>query len=130
MFLIGGHFIFPLGDLQRAPPTVLSHLLTQRLVDVDTTSYHAQGSHPYTRIDGALANPRVMAMVTGVAALRDTGIPGHLPVVFTVAMEAVTQRLVKVMWPRPVAVPKREGPLRLELEERLAAPLRPKSEQF
>ena len=62
-------------------------------------------------------------MVTGVVAFQDTSILGHLPVLFPLAMEAATQRLVKAIRPRPVTVPKREGPLRLELEERLTAPL-------
>ena len=135
-FVVGGDFNFPLGELGALPPVVLGHLLTQRLVDVDAAfatgagrplqcSYHRQGVHPGTRIDGVLADPRVAAMVTDVAALPGTGIPGHLPVVFTLAMERAAQRLVRAVRPRPVEVPKRESVLRMELEERLTAPLQP-----
>ena len=81
--------------------------------------------HPGACIDGVLANPRVAAMVMDVAALPGTGIPGHLPVVFTMAMERATQRLVHAVRPQPVEVPKRESVLRMELEERLTAPLQP-----
>ena len=45
--------------------------------------------------------------------------------VFTRAMERATQRLVCAVRPQPVAVPKRESVLRMELEERLTAPLQP-----
>ena len=135
-FVVGGDFNFPLGELGALPPVVLGHLLTQRLVDVDAAfatgtgrplqcSYHRQGVHPGTRIDGVLADPRVAAMVTDVAALPGTGIPGHLPVVITLAMERAAQRLVRAVRPRPVEVPKRESVLRMELEERLTAPLQP-----
>ena len=135
-FVVGGDFNFPLGELGALPPVVLGHLLTQRLVDVDAAfatgtgrplqcSYHRQGVHPGTRIDGVLADPRVAAMVTDVAALPGTGIPGHLPVVFTLAMERAAQRLVRAVRPRPVEVPKRESVLRMELEERLTAPPQP-----
>ena len=34
-----------------------------------------------------LADSRVAATVTDVGAIPGTGIPGHLPVVFTLAME-------------------------------------------
>ena len=34
-FVVGRDFNFPLGELGSAPPVVLGHLLTQRLVDVD-----------------------------------------------------------------------------------------------
>ena len=81
--------------------------------------------HPRTRIDGVLADPPVAAMVTDVAALPDTGLPGHLPVVFTMAMERATQRLVRAVRPKPVEVPKRESVLRMALEEQLTAPLQP-----
>ena len=129
-FLVGGDFNFPLGNLGSAPPVVLGHLMTQRLVDVDATfaagsgrplqcSYHLQGAHPGSRIDGVLADPRVAAMVTGVAAMPGTSIPQHLPVVFTLAMERATQRLTRALRPRPVDVPPREATLRMELEERL-----------
>ena len=64
-------------------------------------------------------------MVTDVAALPGTGIPGHLPVVFTMAMERATPRLVRAVRPQPVEVPKRVSVLRMELEERLTAPLQP-----
>ena len=98
LFIVGGDFNFPLGELGVVPPVVVWHLLTQRLVDVDTAfaagtgrspqcSYHRQGAHPGTHIDGVLADPRVAAMVTDVAVLPGTGILGHLPVVFTMAME-------------------------------------------
>ena len=101
LFVVGGDFNFPLGELGAVPPVVLGHLLTQRLVDVEAAfavgagrspqcSFHRQGVHPGTRIDGVLADPRVATMVTDVAALPGTGIPGHLPVVFTVAMEGAT----------------------------------------
>ena len=45
--------------------------------------------------------------------------------VFTLAMERATQRLVRAVRPRLVKVPKRESVLRMELEERLTAPLQP-----
>ena len=93
-------------------------------------SYLRDGVHPSTLRDGVLAAPRVAAMVTDVAALPGTGIPGHLPAVFTMAMEWATQRLVGVVRPPPVEVPKRESVLRMELEERLLAPLQPDWEQL
>ena len=94
-FLVGGHFHFPLGDLQAAPPWVLGHLVTQWMVDVGASfaapsgrplqwSYHIQGAHPGTHIVGVLADPRVAAMVTDVGAIPGRGIPGRLPMVFTV----------------------------------------------
>ena len=118
-FIVGGDFDFPLGELGAVPPVVLGHLLTQRLVDMDAAfaagagrspqcSFYRQGVHPGARIDGVLADPRVAAMVTDVAALPGTGIRGHLPVVFTMAMERAMQRLVRAVGPQPVEVPKRE----------------------
>ena len=135
-FVVGRDFNFPFGELGAVPPVVLGYLLTQRLVDVDAAfaagtrrspqcSFHRQGVHPGTRIDGVLGDPRVVAMVTGVAALPSTGIPGHLPVLFTMAMERATQCLVRAVRPQPVEVPKRESVLRMELEERAPAPLQP-----
>ena len=135
-FVMGGDFNFPLGELGEVPPVVLGHLLTQRLVDVNAAfvagtgrspqcSLHWQGVHPGTRIDGVLADPHLAAMVMDVAALPGTGIQGHLPVVFTMAMERATQRLVRAVRPQPVEVPKSELVLRTELEERLTAPLQP-----
>ena len=88
-------------------------------------SFHRQGVRPGTRIDGVLADPRVATMVMDVAALPGTGFPGHLPMVFTVAMERATQPLVRVVRPQPVEVPKRELVLRMEFDERLTALLQP-----
>ena len=94
------------------PPVVLRHLLKQRLVDVDAAfaagtrhspqrSFHRQRVHTGTRIDGVLADPREAAMVTDAAALPGTGIPGHLPVLFTMAIERATRRLVRAVRPQP-----------------------------
>ena len=90
---------------------VLRHLLTQRLLDVDADfaagtgrspqcSYHRQVAHPGTHIDGVLADLRVAAVVTDVTTLPGTGIPGHLPLVFTMAMERATQCLVRAVRPQ------------------------------
>ena len=124
--VIGADFNFSLGELGAVPPVVVGHLLIQRLVDVDAAfaagtghspqcSFHRQGVHPGARIDGVLADPRVAAMVTDVAALPCKGILGHLPVVFTMAMERATQRLVCPVPSQPVQVPKRELVLQMDL---------------
>ena len=117
------------------PPVVLGHLLA-RLVDVYAAfaagtghflqcSFHRQEVHRGTRIDRVLTDARMAAMVTDVAALPGTGIPRHLPVVFTMAMEWPTQRLVRAVRPQPVEVLKTESVLRMELEEPPPAPLQP-----
>ena len=135
-FVVSGDFSFPLGELGAVPPVDVGHLLTQRLVDVDAAlaagagrsprcSFHRQGVHPGTCIDGVLADPRAAAMATDVAEPPGMGIPGHLPVVFTMARERATQRLVRAVRPQRVEVPKRESVLRTELEEQLTAPLQP-----
>ena len=132
--LLGGDFNDPLDDLRRLPQSLSMALMTPRLVDVDAELAAATGGERVcryeggagmrpTRIDGLLASTALAPMIRSVTALPETGIPGHMPAVFELGLEAAGQRVARFVKPKKVEVPQR-GPEALEeLGERLLSPL-------
>ena len=94
----------PLDDLRRLPRSLSMALLTRHLVDVDAELAAATegecvcrfeggaGMRP-TRIDGLLVSTVLAPVMRSGAALPGTGIPGHMPVIFELGLEAANQRV-------------------------------------
>ena len=132
--LVGGDFNFDLNYVLQAPPSVLVSLLVRRLVDADLElasafrrdplcSYQGpEGTRP-SYIDGLLVDTRLAALLHAAELLPRGAIPGHTPVRFDLHLKGSSQRVVKLVRPKPVALAPREEHARLLLTQRLLEPL-------
>ena len=132
--LLGGDFNDPLDDLRRLPQSLSMALLTRRLVDVDAELAAATGGERVccyeggagmrpTRIDGLLTSTALAPMMRLATALPETGIPGHMPAVFELGLEAADQRVARFVKPKKEEVPQRDPEALEELGECLLSPL-------
>ena len=114
--------------------TVLASLLTRRLVDADlelesalgrdpVCSYRGPEGTPPSRIDGLLVDMRLAKLLQAVEWLPRGASPGHAPVRFDLHPKGSSQRVVKFVRPKPVALAPREENERLLLTQRLLNPL-------
>ena len=134
--LVGGDLNFDLDYPLRAPPSVLASFLTRRLVDADLELASALGRDPLcsyqglegtrpSRIDGLLVDTRLATLLHTAERVPRGAIPGHAPVRFDLHLRGSSQRVVKFIRPKPVALAPREEHERLLLRQRLLDPLEP-----
>ena len=81
-----------------------------------------EGTRPW-RIDGLLVDTRLVALLHAVELLPRGAIPGHTPMRFDLHTKGASQRMVKVVRPKPVALARREEHMRLLLTQCLLEPL-------
>ena len=115
MLLTDANFNFDL--LHKIPSAPLTALADGWLVDADRTHAILHGKpcvcgfskdgKPATRIDGLLVTPAQAGMLTGVTAMRDHSLPGHVPVCFTFSLDAPLQKVIKMKKLPPFSPPPR-----------------------
>ena len=130
----GGGLNFDLDYPLRAPPSILASLMTRWLVDADLELASARGRDPLclyqgpegtrpSRIDGLLVDTRLATLLHAAERLPRGAIPRHAPVRFDLHLKGSSQRVVKFVRPKPVALAPREVHERLLLTQCLLDPL-------
>ena len=132
--LLGGDLNSNLDYPLQAPPSNLASLRTRRLVDADLEVASALGRDPLCsyqrpegtrpwRIDGLLVDTRLATLLHAAEMLPRGAILGHAPVSLELHLRGSSQRVVKFVRPKPVALAPREEHERLLLTQLLLDPL-------
>ena len=129
---VAGDFNFDLDHPLRAAPSLLASLPIRRLRDADLElatalgreplcSYHSpEGSGP-SRIDGLLVDTRLAASLHAAERLPLGAISGQTQVCFDLHLRGVSQRVDKLVHPKPVVPAQREEHERLLLVQGVAS---------
>ena len=105
-WVVLGDFNCSLSNVARLPPALSVPLIEGEIVDLDAAMARARGQPEIcsfgirgdtpTRIDGAIADKRVASSLLNVQALQGVEVPGHRPVLFSLALDTYNQKVTKI----------------------------------